>query len=97
MNSHAVAEGRRWHVYRLGEDRERVDQVEVSLGFEEGDRVEILPPEEGVEDLAHEHRHVRRVAAVRVGTGDIGGVRGGLGRRAECLSLEATSGGGGWW
>jgi hypothetical protein len=51
---------------------------------------------EGVKDLSHEHRHVRRVA-VRVGTGDIG-VRGGLGRRAESLSLEATSGaGGGWW
>jgi membrane fusion protein (multidrug efflux system) len=41
-----VAEGRRWHVYRLEEDRESVRQIEVALGFEEGDRVEILPGEE---------------------------------------------------
>ncbi len=36
-----VAEGRRWHVYRLDDGRESVRQVEVALGFEEGDRVEI--------------------------------------------------------
>jgi membrane fusion protein (multidrug efflux system) len=47
-----VAEGRRWHVYRLGEGQERVEQVEVTLGFEEGDRVEVLPAEGSAEDLA---------------------------------------------
>ena len=36
-----VAEGRRWHLYRLVEEN-RVEQLEVRLGFEEGDRVEIL-------------------------------------------------------
>lgn len=36
-----VAEGRRWHLYRLGGDGETVEQVEIRLGFEEGDRVEI--------------------------------------------------------
>jgi multidrug efflux pump subunit AcrA (membrane-fusion protein) len=37
-----VAEGRRWHLYRLTEDGMTVEQVEVELGFETGDRVEIL-------------------------------------------------------
>lgn len=36
-----VAEGRRWHVYRLDEDAGTVQQIEVSLGFESGERVEI--------------------------------------------------------
>jgi membrane fusion protein (multidrug efflux system) len=36
-----VAEGRRWHVYRLAGDGGTVEQVEVRLGFESGDRVEI--------------------------------------------------------
>jgi RND family efflux transporter MFP subunit len=35
-----VAEGRRWHLYRLTED-DRVSQIGVVLGFEGGDRVEI--------------------------------------------------------
>jgi len=38
-----VAEGRRWHLFRLkDDDDERVELVEVTRGFEEGDRVEIL-------------------------------------------------------
>ena len=36
-----VAEGRRWHVYRVDETGGKVEQLEVELGFEEGDRVEI--------------------------------------------------------
>jgi multidrug efflux pump subunit AcrA (membrane-fusion protein) len=36
-----VAEGRRWHLYRLTEDRTTVEQIEVKLGFETGDRIEI--------------------------------------------------------
>ena len=36
-----VAEGRRWHLYRLTEDGTKVEQVEVELGFETGDRIEI--------------------------------------------------------
>ena len=35
-----VAEGRRWHLYRLTDD-DLVEQIEVVLGFESGDRVEI--------------------------------------------------------
>lgn len=38
-----VAEGRRWHIYRLGEE-DLVEQIEVVLGFESGDRVEIDHP-----------------------------------------------------
>ncbi len=37
-----VAEGRRWQVFRLDEEGAKVRQVEVEIGFEEGDRVEIL-------------------------------------------------------
>lgn len=36
-----VAEGRRWNLFRLAEGGGTVEQVEVELGFEEGDRVEI--------------------------------------------------------
>jgi len=37
-----VAEGRRWHLYRIREDGTTVEQVEVKLGFETGDRVELV-------------------------------------------------------
>lgn len=37
-----VAEGRRWHLYRIAADGATVEQVEVKLGFETGDRVEII-------------------------------------------------------
>jgi membrane fusion protein (multidrug efflux system) len=36
-----VAEGRRWYLYRLAGDGTKVEQVEVMIGFENGDRVEI--------------------------------------------------------
>jgi RND family efflux transporter MFP subunit len=36
-----VAEGRRWHLYRLTDDNTSVEQIEVTLGFETGDRIEI--------------------------------------------------------
>lgn len=36
-----VAEGRRWHLYRLADDDSSVEQIEVELGFETGDRIEI--------------------------------------------------------
>ena len=36
-----VAEGRRWHIYRLSEGGATVEQIEVELGFENSDRVEI--------------------------------------------------------
>ena len=36
-----VAEGRRWHLYRLAEEGSTVEQLEVRIGFENGDRVEI--------------------------------------------------------
>ena len=46
-----VAEGRRWHVYRLGQEGGEVRQIEVSLGFEEGDRVEVVPIGTATADL----------------------------------------------
>ena len=36
-----VAEGRRWHLYRLADDDSSVEQIEVELGFETGDRIEV--------------------------------------------------------
>jgi len=36
-----VAEGRRWHLYRLAEAGDAVEQLEVTLGFETGERVEV--------------------------------------------------------
>jgi len=36
-----VAEGRRWHLFRVGEG-DRVQRIEIRRGFEEDDRVEIL-------------------------------------------------------
>jgi RND family efflux transporter MFP subunit len=36
-----VAEGRRWQLYRLTDDETTVEQIEVVLGFETGDRIEI--------------------------------------------------------
>ena len=39
--SSLVAEGRRWHLYRLAEGGDTVQQIEVVLGFENGDLVEI--------------------------------------------------------
>jgi RND family efflux transporter MFP subunit len=37
-----VAEGRRWHLFRLDEEEDTVQQLEVQLGYEEGEEVEIL-------------------------------------------------------
>jgi RND family efflux transporter MFP subunit len=37
-----VADGRRWHLFRITEDGKHVELVEVSRGFEEADLVEIL-------------------------------------------------------
>ncbi|MEE9227142.1 MAG: efflux RND transporter periplasmic adaptor subunit, partial [Acidobacteriota bacterium] len=37
-----VAEGRRWHLFRIDDQESSAEQLEVKLGYEEGDRVEIL-------------------------------------------------------
>lgn len=37
-----VAEGRRWHLFRVTDDGDHVERLEVRRGFEERDRVEIL-------------------------------------------------------
>ena len=39
--SSLVAEGRRWHLYRVNDDDTTVEQLEVKIGFESGDRIEI--------------------------------------------------------
>ena len=46
-----VAEGTRWYLFRL-EDDETVHRLEVTLGFEEGDRVEVLRVVSEDEDLS---------------------------------------------
>jgi membrane fusion protein (multidrug efflux system) len=40
--SSLVAEGRRWHLFRIGDDGATVERLEVTRGYEEQDRVEIL-------------------------------------------------------
>ena len=53
-----VAEGRRWHLFRLKDGDERhVELIEVARGFEEGDRVEILDGS-GAERPLREHDRV---------------------------------------
>lgn len=47
-----VAEGRRWHLYRLQEDAQTVEQVEVTLGFESGDRIELAATVGDTADVA---------------------------------------------
>ncbi len=42
-----VAQGRRWHVYRVNPAGDKVEQLEVALGFEEQDLVEILEVVDG--------------------------------------------------
>ncbi len=37
-----VAEGRRWHLFRLDDQEQTVEQLEVKIGYEEGELVEIL-------------------------------------------------------
>lgn len=37
-----VAEGRRWHLFRLGDDAVHVERLEVTRGFEDENRVEIV-------------------------------------------------------
>ena len=46
-----VAEGRRWHIYRVDETGGSVEQLEVELGFEEGERVEIAGIVGGQDEL----------------------------------------------
>jgi membrane fusion protein (multidrug efflux system) len=47
-----VAEGRRWHLFRLDPGQDKVVKVDVALGYEEGDRVEVLGLDDGALDLA---------------------------------------------
>jgi RND family efflux transporter MFP subunit len=46
-----VAEGRRWHLYRLADD-DLVEQIEVVLGFESGERVEIDHPADAAVEIS---------------------------------------------
>ncbi len=47
-----VAEGRRWHLFRLKPGGDTVEKIEVRPGYEEGDRVEVLGVDGGATDLA---------------------------------------------
>ena len=53
-----VAEGRRWLLYRLTDDETTVEQVEVVLGFETGDRIEITGTTETSVDITPGQRVV---------------------------------------
>jgi RND family efflux transporter MFP subunit len=47
-----VAEGRRWNLFRVSDDGTTVDQIEVELGFETGERVEIIGSKDDDVELA---------------------------------------------
>ncbi|MEJ2580908.1 MAG: efflux RND transporter periplasmic adaptor subunit [Acidobacteriota bacterium] len=47
-----VAEGRRWNLFRVSDDGTTVDQIEVELGFETGERVEITGSKDDDVELA---------------------------------------------
>jgi membrane fusion protein (multidrug efflux system) len=53
-----VAEGRRWHLFRIAEDGKHVELLEVSRGFEEADLVEILVGEQAERQLREGDRVV---------------------------------------
>jgi len=56
--SSLVAEGRRWHLFRIGEEGEKVERVEVTRGYEEQDRVEILGVVDPIRELSTDDRVV---------------------------------------
>jgi membrane fusion protein (multidrug efflux system) len=58
-----VAEGRRWYVFRVTEQGEKVDRLEVNRGFEEGDSVEILEILDADKTLSDADRVVVRGAS----------------------------------
>jgi membrane fusion protein (multidrug efflux system) len=47
-----VAEGRRWHLFALAEDRRTVERISVSPGLEEDGNVEVLAPDGGASPIA---------------------------------------------
>ena len=56
--SSLVAEGRRWHLFRISEGGEKVERIEVTRGYEEQDRVEILGVVDETRELGTEDRVV---------------------------------------
>lgn len=58
-----VAEGRRWHLFRVTQDGEHVERIEVRRGFEERDSVEILGPVDDAVTLGEGDRVVHTGAA----------------------------------
>lgn len=53
-----VAEGRRWHLFRIKEDGKHVELLEVKRGYEEGDMVEIVEEGDGERPLREGDRVV---------------------------------------
>jgi RND family efflux transporter MFP subunit len=53
-----VAEGRRWHLFRIKDDGKHVELIEVGRGFEEADMVEILQDDDGGRPLSEGDRIV---------------------------------------
>jgi RND family efflux transporter MFP subunit len=58
-----VAEGRRWYLFRLTEQDEKVERLEVTRGFEEADNVEILEVLDADKTLSDDDRVVVRGAS----------------------------------
>ena len=58
-----VADGRRWHVFRVVDEDGLVERVEVERGFEDGDRVEIVTSIGAERPLSADDRVVTRGAS----------------------------------
>jgi hypothetical protein len=86
-----VADGRRWHLFRLEANGERqVELIEVTRGFEEGDRVEILAEA----DVERPLREGDRIVVTGASSLDDGSAVQVLGERAdegEAEPAEAAS------
>ena len=63
-----VAEGRRWFIYRVGEDGTSAEKIEIDLGYESRDRVEILIMDETVELAAGDEVVVAGAGALEDGS-----------------------------
>jgi len=93
-----VAEGRRWHLFRLKDgEPDRVEQLEVTRGFEEGNRVEIVgtagagrPLDEGDRVVVTGASSLSEGALVQVLGGD--GNEGGEGDRGDEEGQSEESG-----
>jgi membrane fusion protein (multidrug efflux system) len=93
--SSLVAEGRRWHLFRVDEAGENVERIEVTRGYEEQDRVEILGVVGDGRDLTTGDRVVVLGASALTDGVRVEILENGDSQAHEGEDRQATTGGGG--